>query len=156
MEGRSVREAVAAQLFADLDELTGRVAQLPSQIEAASARLAQTTQALDAGADRYRLALTAFNAEARAELEELVREKSDEASRLVVASQRAALHAIVRDAFRSEASGQAATLVGALERSGRALIGLRRRHLLQTALTSILSAVLSAAIFSAVLLTHLR
>lgn len=145
-EPHSLRHAIAAQLFDESEHLFSRVEKLPPLIEAANQQLAKTAQALDEGADRYRLALTAFNAEARDELSELVQRKSKEASIVIVEDHRATLHEIARAAFRSEASDKAAALANSLERASAELRLFRKSHLIETMIVSVASSAVTAAL----------
>ena len=114
---RTAREALIAEVLGDLDGLLTRVEALPAMVAGAEGRLSGTVAALDEAGDKYRLAVTAFTEQAKADLSEYLDLKTAHAAELAaktIEEQRAALQEAARVAFRSEASDKAASLGVAL------------------------------------------
>lgn len=110
---RTMREALIAELLGDLDGLLARVENLPALVAGAEDKLAGTVAALEGAGDKYRLAVTAFTEQAKADLAEYYDLKTAHATQhatKTVEEQRAALQEVARLAFRSEASDKAANL----------------------------------------------
>ena len=66
----TAREALIAEMLGDLDSIIQRAEGLPAMVDAAEGKLTATAKALESAGDKYRLAVTAFNEEAKAELSE--------------------------------------------------------------------------------------
>jgi hypothetical protein len=107
---RTTREALIAEVLGDLDALLTRVEALPAVVAAAEEKLLGTVTALNDAGDKYRMAVTAFNEQAKADLTEYLDLKAAQVSAKTVEEQRAALQEVARLAFRSEASDKAASL----------------------------------------------
>ena len=114
MESRFTREALFAQLHADLDDLLGRVESLPAKVAAVETSMQTTTAALLAGGDKYRAAVLALNDEAKEHLTQYMRVEAGKATTAMTADIAAAMQSAASSAFRSEASDKAAALVVAL------------------------------------------
>ena len=72
---RSARDALLAELLGDIDVLLKRTESLPDQILDAESKIKNTVALIDAAGDRYRLAVTAFNEEAKKDLSEFADRK---------------------------------------------------------------------------------
>ena len=110
---RTTREALIAELLGDVDGLLARVEALPAMVTAAEDKMTGTAKALEDAGDKYRLAVTAFTEQAKADLSEYLDMKTGQAGLVAaktVEEQRAALQEAARLAFRSEASDKAASL----------------------------------------------
>ena len=110
---RTAREALIAELLGDVDGLLARVEALPAMVAAAEDKMTGTAKALEDAGDKYRLAVTAFTEQAKADLSEYLDMKTGQAGLVAaktVEEQRAALQEAARLAFRSEASDKAASL----------------------------------------------
>lgn len=107
---RTTREALIAEMLGDLDTLLDRVEALPALVATAEEKLSNTVTALDNAGDKYRMAVTAFNEQAKADLTEYLDRIAVEISSKTVEEQRAAIQEAARMAFRSEASDKAANL----------------------------------------------
>jgi hypothetical protein len=104
---RTTREALVAEILGDLDVLLARAENLPALVAHTEEKLAGTAAALEVACDKYRLAVTAFTEEAKADLTEHYDRKTTEAIQSVTrtsAEQGALLQGAVRQAFRSEAA----------------------------------------------------
>ncbi len=66
----TAREALIAEVLGELDGLLARVEALPDKVASAELKLTATVAALTDASDKYRLAVTAFNEEAKQELTE--------------------------------------------------------------------------------------
>lgn len=99
---RTMKEAYIAELLGNLDGLVDRVESLPALITTAEERITLTVKALDEGGDKYRMAVTAFNEQAKADLIDYLDKKAGQAAAKTVEEQRAAIQEIARLAFRSE------------------------------------------------------
>ena len=109
MESRFTREALFAQLHADLDDLLGRVESLPAKVAAVETSMQTTTAALLAGGDKYRAAVLALNDEAKEHLTQYMRVEAGKATTamtadLAAAMQSAALSEATKEFGRSKAS----------------------------------------------------
>jgi len=89
----SMREALVAQTLEEVDQLVTRV-------EGLSEIIGTKAEALDRAAQRYKEAVTALNAQARADLSKYLAK----AATNTVEEQRAALQEAARLAFRNEAA----------------------------------------------------
>ena len=66
----TVREVLIAEALGELDGLLARVEALPGMLASAEHSLTATVAALTDASDKYRMAVTAFNDEAKQELTE--------------------------------------------------------------------------------------
>ena len=107
----TTREALIAEVLGDLDGLLARVEALPARIGAAEARLTATVAALSEAGDKYRMAVTAFNEQAKAELTEYLERKAGAITARTVEEQRATMQEAARRAFRSEVADRIAVLL---------------------------------------------
>ena len=64
---RTTREALIAEVLGDLDGLLARVEALPALVDGAESKLSGTVAALDDAGDKFRLAVTAFTEQAKAD-----------------------------------------------------------------------------------------
>lgn len=99
---RTMKEAYIAEILGDLDGLVDRVESLPALIASTEEKLTLTVKALDEGGDKYRMAVTAFNEQAKADLTDYLDKKAGQIAAKTVEEQRAAIQEIARLAFRSE------------------------------------------------------
>lgn len=113
----TMREALAQQMLEEIDEQVTRVESLISLVNEADQRLVATASALAEAGDKYRMAVTAFTEQAKADLVEHVQRKGSEVAAHTVEEQRAAMQEAARLAFRSQASDQAEGLAGSLRRA---------------------------------------
>ena len=68
MNPKTMREALIAEALGDLDALMKRVEALPSVVVDAEKSIAATAATLEAAGDKYRMAVTAFNEQAKEDL----------------------------------------------------------------------------------------
>ena len=118
-EARTVREALIAELLGVLDGPVKRIEAMPAIVANSDLRLAESTAALQQASDQYRLAVTAFTDQAKAELGEYL----DRSAALAAQQQRAALEEAVSSALQV---GNAATLTSIVQEL-RALRAVRSR-----------------------------
>ncbi len=151
MESRFTREALFAQLHADLDDLLGRVESLLPKVAAVETSMQTTTAALLAGGDKYRAAVLALNDEAKEHLTQYMRVEAGKAATDMTADLAAAMQSAASTAFRSEASDKAAGLVVALSEAtkefGRSKASRLGELLLACGFSSLLTVGLSFALF---------
>lgn len=143
---RTAREALIAEVLGDLDALLARVEALPTVVAAAEEKLIGTVTALNDAGDKYRMAVTAFNEQAKADLSEYLDLKAAQVSTKTIEEQRAALQEVARLAFRSEASDKATSLGLAL---GEAAKEFRRSiwsRLWEHAITAVLASGFTAGL----------
>jgi hypothetical protein len=151
---RTTREALIAEVLGDLDALLARVEALPAVVAAAEEKLIGTVTALNDAGDKYRMAVTAFNEQAKADLTEYLDLKAAQVSAKTVEEQRAALQEVARLAFRSEASDKAASLGLVL---GEAAKEFRRSvwsRLWEHAITAVLASSFTAGLIFVILKQH--
>lgn len=137
---RTTREALIAELLGDLDVLLARVENLPTLVTHAEDELARTAAALQDAGDKYRLAVTAFTEQAKADLSEYYDLKTAETARWLnktAEEQGAILQEVARQAFRSEAAA----------RSGASKVhSAMRTRLLEHALTATTTSLITAGL----------
>ena len=109
-----MREALAAQVLAEVDQLVARVEALPGKVSDAEAQLKATTEALTEAADNFRLAVTAFASQAKDDLTEHLQRKAAEVVARTVEELRVVMQESARVAFKSLASDQANSLAATL------------------------------------------
>lgn len=151
---RTTREALIAEVLGDLDALLARVEALPAVVAAAEEKLIGTVTALNDAGDKYRMAVTVFNEQAKADLTEYLDLKAAQVSAKTVEEQRAALQEVARLAFRSEASDKAASLGLVL---GEAAKEFRRSvwsRLWEHAITAVLASSFTAGLIFVILKQH--
>ncbi|MEO8924493.1 MAG: hypothetical protein ABI330_16955 [Caldimonas sp.] len=119
METRLIREALFAQLHADLDDLLGRVESLPEKVSKLETSLQVTTTALIAGGDKYRAAVTALNEEAKTNLTQYMRLEAGKVTTAATGELTTAMQTAATTAFRSEASDKAAALAISLAHAAK-------------------------------------
>ncbi len=148
---RTTREALIAEMLGDLDTLLARVEALPAAVGAAEDRLGATVAALQDAGDKYRLAVTAFNEQAKADLTEYLDLKTAQVAAKTIDEQRAALQEVARAAFRSEASDKAASLglvLGEAAKEFRRSMGSR---LMEHAITALIASAFTSGLVYAIL-----
>lgn len=136
---RTAREALIAEMLGDLDALLARIEALPALVTSAEERLSGTAAALDAAGDKYRMAVTAFNEQAKADLSEYFDRKAVEVSSRTVEDQRAAMQEAARMAFRSEASDKAESLGLVLGEAAKEFRLSMRPRLVEHAITALVA-----------------
>ena len=107
---RTIREEMVSVILGELDTLLARVEALPAMIDCAEKQIADTLAALDGSGDKYRMAITAFSEQAKADLNEYLDRKAGLISAKTMEEQRAAIQEATLSAFRSEAFDKAAGL----------------------------------------------
>lgn len=71
----TAREALMRELLGDMDVLLKRAEALPDQILDSESKIKSTVALIDSAGDRYRLAVTAFNEQAKKDLSEFADQK---------------------------------------------------------------------------------
>lgn len=107
---RTTREALVAVMLGEVDNLLARIEALPGTVAQAEARLAATVAALDAAGDKYRLMITAFTEEAKAETSGYLERRTGQLAQKTMEEQRGAMQEAALLAFKSEASDKASRL----------------------------------------------
>lgn len=102
-EARSVREALAAELLGELDDLVLRVEGLRGRIDALDGQLQKTATTLTAAHDAYRLAVTEFSDAAKNDLQEYVQRQAGLATAKAATDHKVALDEVARQVFRNHA-----------------------------------------------------
>jgi len=142
----TTREALIAEVLGELDGLLARVEALPEKLADAENNLSATVAVLADAGDHYRLAITAFNDQAKAELTEYLERKAGQIAAKTIEEQRAAMQEAARHAFRSEASDQAASLSVAMGRAAKEFRRSSRARLVENALIALLASVCTAGL----------
>jgi hypothetical protein len=141
-----------AELLGDIDGLLTRIEALPATVEG---KLASAIAALNDAGDKYRLAVTAFTDQAKADLSEYLDRKTAQATQAAaktVEDQRAVLREIVRTAFRSEASDEAVSLGAALSEAAREFRRSMWSRLMEHAVTALIASGFTAGLVYAIVL----
>jgi hypothetical protein len=145
-EPRTTREALAALMLGEVDGLLARVEALPGTITSAEVRLAATVAALDAAGDKYRMMITAFTEEAKAETSSYLERKTSEITARTMEEQRGAMQESARLAFRSEASDKASTLGIALGEAAKEFRRSMWSRLIEHAVTALVASCFTAGL----------
>lgn len=140
---RSIREALVAESLGNLDDLLTRVEALPAMIANAEKHIAETVAALDGAGDKYRMAITAFSEQAKADLNEYLDRKAGQVSSKTMEEQRAAIQDATLTAFRSEAFDKAAGLGVVLADAAREFKRSQWARLAEHGLTAMFSSALT-------------
>ena len=101
----TAREALIKELLGDMDGLLKRAEALPDQILDSESKIKNTVALIDAAGDRYRLAVTAFNEEAKRDLSEFASNKTrsiEQATAISLENHRAALITQQNQSFNTE------------------------------------------------------
>jgi hypothetical protein len=150
----TTREALIAEILGELDGLLARVEALPDKVASAELKLTATVAALADASDKYRLAVTAFNEEAKQELAEYLERKAGQIAAKTVEEQRAAIQEAARLAFRSEASDKAASLGVALGQAAKEIRQARGTRLLEHALTALVTSIFTSGMVYGIFKYH--
>ena len=150
----TTREILIAEVLGELDGLLARVEALPDKVASSERRMAVTVDALAGASDQYRMAVTAFNEEAKRDLTEYLERKASQIAAKTVEEQRAAMQESARLAFRSEASDKAASRGSALGHAAKEIKQARWSRLFEHALTALLTSMLTAGLVYGILKHH--
>jgi len=100
MNAKTVREALIAEALGDLDALIKRVEALPSVVADAEKSIAATAATLEAAGDKYRMAVTAFNEQAKEDLSGYLNLKLAQAAQAAAVGQDNELLEVIRAEFK--------------------------------------------------------
>lgn len=118
-EPRTAREALIAEMIGDLDVLLARSEALPALVSAAEENIARTVAALADAGDKYRMAVTAFSEQAKAELTDYLEHKASKTSEEMRATlQDIAQQALAKEFRRAQRSNMVQIGIAALIASG--------------------------------------
>ena len=150
----TAREALIAEMLGDLDAIIERAERLPAIVEAAEGKLSATATALENAGDKYRLAVTAFNDQAKAELSEYLDRKTTQAVAKTLEESKAAMQDAARLAFRSEASEKAANLGLVLADAAKLFRRSMWSRIFEHAITAFVASALTAWFVYMLVLNH--
>lgn len=150
----TAREALIAEMLGDLDSIIQRAERLPAMVDAAEGKLTATAKALESAGDKYRLAVTAFNEEAKAELSEYLDRKTTQAVAKTLEENKAAMQDAARLAFRSEASEKATNLGIVLADAAKLFRRSMWSRILEHAITAMIASATTAALVYLLLRNH--
>jgi|APEBP8051072974_1049382.scaffolds.fasta_scaffold00683_9 hypothetical protein len=154
MNARTAREALIAEMLGDIDGLMARIESMPAIVAGAEEKIAGTVAALNEAGDKYRLAVTAFTEQAKAELSEHLDRQQARIAANTVEEQTAAIQEAARLAFRKEAGSEAAALGAALATATKEIQQARKARLLDQLFVALVSSGITAAVVAA--LVHFR
>lgn len=146
---RTTREALIAELLGDVDGLLARVEALPALVASTEEKITDTAKALEEAGDKYRLAVTAFTEQAKADLSEYLDKKTGQAGLVAIKTveeQRGALQEAARLAFRSEASDKAASLGLVLSEAAKDFRRSTWTRMIEHAVTSLVASGFTASL----------
>lgn len=150
----TTREALIAEVLGELDGLLARVEALPDKVASAELKLTATVAALTDASDQYRLAVTAFNEEAKQELTGYLERTAGAIAARTMEEQRAAMQESARLAFRSEASDKAASLSVTLGQAAKEIGQARWSRLFEHAFTALLSSIFTSGLVYGIFKYH--
>ena len=107
----TTREALIAELLGDMDNLLSRVDALPAHIAESEKNLKNTLIALENGSDKYRIAITAFNEQAKKELSEYLDRKTMESIVKIENNQVAAIQEATKIALNEYNQGKGSRII---------------------------------------------
>lgn len=142
---QTVREALIAELLGDVDAIMARIEAMPATLAGAEDRVAATVAALNEAGDKYRLAVTAFTEQAKAELSEHLDRQQAKIAASRIEEQTAAIEEAARLAFRKEAGNEAAALGAALAAATKEIQRAHKSRLLDQLLVALVSSGITAA-----------
>lgn len=146
----TAREALIAEILGDLDVLLSRAEALPQALKESEIAFLASVAALDAGGDRYRMAITQFNEEAKREIHNALERSVSKG----VCDQSLALQDAARQAFLGEGSSQGLALSQSLSLMTNELNKLNATRTRDMFITAVLSGT-CAAVISFILLKTL-
>lgn len=138
----TAKEALIAEMLGDMDTILARIEAIPALVDEAEAKIKGTAAALDDAGDKYRLALTAFTEQAKAE----ILEHTERLTARTVEDQKAAMQEAARLAFRSEASDKAAALGIALSNASKDFRRSLLSRLIEHAITAVFASGLTGGV----------
>lgn len=138
----TTREALIAEMLGDMSALLDRFEALPAITAASEDQIKLSAVALAEAGDKYRLAVTAFTEQAKAELSEYL----DRQTARTAEEQRAAMQEAARIAFRGEASDKAAFLSAALADAVREFKRSKWDRLLEHTITAVVASIISSIV----------
>lgn len=147
---RTAREALIAEMLGDLDTILARVEAVPALVSTAEEKIAATVKILEETGDRYRLAVTAFNEQAKTELSEYFDRKASQVAAKTYEEQRAAIQEIARSAFQTEAYEKAASLGIALSEAAKEFRRTKWSRMIEHSVTALLASVTTLSIVLAI------
>ncbi|MDF0606763.1 hypothetical protein HZU77_014030 [Neisseriaceae bacterium TC5R-5] len=148
---RTTREALIAEMLGDLDTLLARVEALPDLVSSSEKKITDTVAALEDAGDKYRMAVTAFNEQAKTDLAEYLDRKTAEISSKTVEEQRAAIQEAARLAFRSEASDKATSLGLVMSEAAKEFRRSMWSRLIEHAVTALIASGFTASLIYVIL-----
>lgn len=107
----TTREALIAELLGDMDNLLSRVDALPAHISETENNLKKTLTALELGSDKYRMAITAFNEQAKQELSEYLDRKTSESINKIDKYQHEAIQETARMILKESMQGKGSRII---------------------------------------------
>lgn len=143
---RTMREALAAQMLGELDALVSKVEALPKAIDQAEKRVTDSVTTLDQAGDKFRMAVTAYVEQAKAELTEYLQRKSKEVAAATVEEQRTAMQEAARTAFRTEAIERAASLGRSLSEASKEFQRGHWSRIIEHGITALVASGLTACV----------
>jgi len=138
----TTREALIAEMLGDMTALLDRFEALPAITAASEDQIKLSAAALADAGDKYRLAVTAFTEQAKAELSDYL----DRQTARTAEEQRAAMQEAARLAFRGEASDKAAYLSAALADAVKEFKRSKWDRLTEHAITAIVASSISSIV----------
>ena len=150
----TAQEALLAELLGDVGRLHDEVKALPAAMSAAEQRLTATVAALTGASDQYRMAITAFNDEAKQELTEYLERKAGQIAAKTIEEQRAAMQEAARFAFRSEASHKAASLGLELGHAAKEIRQARWSRMVEHAFTALVTSIFTSGLVYGIFKYH--
>lgn len=143
---RTMREALAAQMLGELDNLVSRVEALPKKVTDAEQRIENTVSNLDSAGDKFRMTVTAHVEQAKAELTEFLQRKAKESATCSIEEQRLIMQEAARTAFRTEAIDRAAAIGRSFSEASKEFRNNRFSRLVEHGLTALLASAITAAL----------
>ena len=141
----TLRESLAQQVLGELDDLVRKTESLKSNLDAASADLVMNVKTLDDAGDRFRMAVTSFTEQAKAELTEHMARSA----KIVLTQKADEIHVAMQKAARSAFEAQSWDTAGALaDRLKGAASEFRRgiwSRLIENGIVALLAGILASA-----------
>ena len=141
----TLREALAGQILSEVDDLLRQAEILKAKLDAASKDLSLNVATLDEAGDRFRMAVTSFTEQAKAELSDHM----ERTAKVVLTQKADEIHMAMQKAARSAFEAQSWDTAGALaDRLKGAASEFRRgiwSRLIENGIVALLAGILASA-----------
>jgi hypothetical protein len=142
----TLREALAGQILSEVDDLLRQAETLKASLDTASKDLSLNVATLDEAGDRFRMAVTSFTEQAKAELSDHM----ERAAKVFLTQKADEIHVAMQKAARTAFEAQSWDTAGALADRLKGAAGEFRRglwsRLIENGIVALLAGILASAL----------